>query len=62
MEAGRELNWTVIDAIYGVQTAWSKVTPATINSCFIHCGFMAPTSAFALWMMMTLMKTSLLSR
>ena len=42
MEVGRDCNWTVLDAIYGVRDAWNKVTPATIKNCFNHCGFVAP--------------------
>ena len=43
MEAGRDR--TVLDAIYGVEAAWNKVTPATIKNCFNYCGFVVTASA-----------------
>ena len=58
MEAGRDFNWTVLDAIYGVQAAWNSY-PVIIKNCFNHCGFM-PTAP-ACEMMITLMMTSPLS-
>ncbi len=42
MERGQKPNWNVLDAIYGIQAAWNKVTPATITNCFRHCGFESP--------------------
>ena len=32
----------LIDCIYLLKDAWSKVQPATINNCFAHAGFKAP--------------------
>ena len=45
MEAGRDFNKTVLDAVCGVEAAWSKVTPATIKNCYSHFGFVVPVSA-----------------
>ncbi len=39
MEKKEEVQWTVLDAIYGIHHAWMKVTPKTISNCFKHCGF-----------------------
>ena len=44
MEAGRDFNWTVIDAIYGVEAAWNKVTPATNQELFQPLWFCGPSS------------------
>ena len=45
MEAGRDINLTVLDTIYGVWATCSKVTPATIKNCFSYCVFVAPASS-----------------
>lgn len=35
----------MLDAVYGCQVAWRRVTAKTIANCFAHCGFVARTPA-----------------
>ena len=35
-------NIKLIDCIYMLKDAWTKVEPATINNCFGHAGFKLP--------------------
>ncbi len=45
MEKKEDVNWTLLDAIHGIQAAWSKVSAKTIKNCFGHCGFVEPGPA-----------------
>ncbi len=45
MEKKEDVNWTLLDAIHGIQAAWSKVSAKTIRNCFGHCGFVEPDPA-----------------
>lgn len=45
MEAGKDFSWNVLDAIYGIQIAWRKVTAPCIANCFRHCHFTIPDPA-----------------
>jgi hypothetical protein len=39
IESGNELGISLLDALYGILSAWNSVTLATILNCFRHCGF-----------------------
>ena len=45
METGKDFNWTVLDAIYGVEATWNKITSATIKNYFNYCNFVATSPA-----------------
>ena len=44
IEAKKEFQFNLLDALYTLRFSWDAVTPSTLSGCFKHCGFVKESS------------------
>ena len=41
IEAKKEFEFNILDALYLLRLSWESVAPSTVSGCFNHCGFVS---------------------